>query len=97
MNEGLKQGINEPEGCQLACIHSFSQGSADYPPLSWFFTIKLIVKKRLSPKELRSLKKYIDVFIATIWRKKDNDPHTVYKKPDVHLVAGDFSSNSLKA
>lgn len=90
MNEGLKQGIDEPEGCQLACYHSFSQGSADYPPLSWFFRIKLIVKKRLSPKQLRSLKKYIDAFLANIRSEKEDDYLAVDMKPDVHLVTGDL-------
>lgn len=78
------------EDCQLACLHTFSQGTVDYPEMTLFSKVKLEVKKRLSPKTFHSLRKLFRWMITRFRFFERKDQVLVEQKTMDHLVAGDL-------
>jgi hypothetical protein len=56
----------ESNNCQLPCLQLLSEGHAEVPPLSLGRRLKLIIRRRLSPRQERAFKKHSNDMIAWI-------------------------------
>jgi hypothetical protein len=90
----LKMKIEESKlHCQIPCVARISEGVEKVPTQSFLKRIKLMIRRRLSPKKERSLKNYSSNLIEWLYSLsggKSKDPENQGKNHSAGLQPGDW-------
>lgn len=79
--------------CQIPCLQLISEGCAEVPPQSISRRIKLVIRRRLTPQQERSLKKHSNRLIDRFYRltgRNDGSSAPTSRPKVASLKAGDL-------
>lgn len=75
--------------CQNKHLEAISQGTLKVPPLPVFSRLKLAVRRRLSPKAFRSVKRVIDSMVNKTGLQRTGEKESLLQNARFELLPGD--------